>query len=95
MTARKNHNHECGTDRERGERTCAVTDDGASNSQNEEKCTYEFNDVFVQDQPLFWRNRWETWDFLEWIEFQQALDTSSDISFFSFDSYCVLIENLF
>jgi hypothetical protein len=84
MTARKNHHHERGTDRQWGERTCAVTDDGASNSQNEEECTNEFSDVFVQDQPLSWRNLWEAWDFLEWIELQQTLDISSDISFFSF-----------
>src|SRR4029077_21246644 len=40
MPARKNHHHERGTDRQRGERTSTATDHGAPNGQNQKKAPF-------------------------------------------------------
>jgi hypothetical protein len=47
MTAGKNHDHERGTDCQRGQRTGTVADDGAPNGQNQEKGSDEFSEVLV------------------------------------------------
>jgi hypothetical protein len=53
MPAGKDHYRERGADREWGERTGAVADDRAPDSQNQEKRPDEFSKVFVHDLPSF------------------------------------------
>jgi hypothetical protein len=53
MPARENHDHERGTDCQRGDRTGTVADDRAPNCQNQEKGPDEFSDVLVHDLHSF------------------------------------------
>ncbi len=47
VSGSKDHDHERGTDRERGDDACRAGDDGAADSKNEKECADKFRDIFV------------------------------------------------